>query len=68
MNKGCGRCNGLMVMELCMDLLDSAMDSTLLLRRCLICGHLEDEVMRRNRTALPVRVRSRARHKIVVAV
>jgi hypothetical protein len=54
MSKTCRRCGGLMVTEWGMDLLEALKERTLPLQRCVICGHREDEVIRRNRTAPPV--------------
>jgi Zn ribbon nucleic-acid-binding protein len=63
MSKVCRRCGGLMVMEWGMDLLEAFMERTLPLQRCVLCGHREDEVIRRNRTAPPMPVTPRTRHR-----
>jgi hypothetical protein len=67
MSKACRRCGGLMVMEWGMDLLEALMERTLSLQRCVLCGHREDEVIRRNRTAPPMPVTPRTRHRTAVA-
>ena len=56
-----------MVMEWGMDLLEALIDRTLPLQRCVLCGHREDEVIRRNRKEPPVPVTPRARHRTAVA-
>jgi hypothetical protein len=62
-SKACRRCGGLMVMEWGIDLLEPLMERTLPLQRCVLCGHREDEVIRRNRTAPPMPVTPRTRHR-----
>lgn len=66
----CSRCGGLMVSDLCMDLLDSTGDLEFDAKRCVQCGEVVDPVIERNRqlrqdamtvryVAKPVQVNSR---------
>jgi hypothetical protein len=56
------------VMEWGMDLLEPLMERTLPLQRCVLCGHREDEVIRGNRSAPPMPVMPRTRHRTAVTV
>jgi DNA-directed RNA polymerase subunit RPC12/RpoP len=66
MSTACRRCGGLMVMEWGVDLLEALMERTPL-QRCVHCGHREDEVIRGNRSAPPMPVMPRTRHRTPVA-
>ena len=45
----CHRCGGLMVSEFSIDLLNSAAESELAVKRCVQCGEVVDAVIQRNR-------------------
>jgi hypothetical protein len=46
----CTRCGGLMVNEVCIDLLNSTSELECTARRCIQCGDLIDAVILRNRS------------------
>jgi Zn ribbon nucleic-acid-binding protein len=52
----CTRCGGFLVSEWVSDRLNDAMEMTVPLRRCVMCGYREDEVILRNRMAAPIAV------------
>jgi hypothetical protein len=52
----CARCGGWIVREWVSDRLNDAMEMAVPLRRCVMCGYYEDEVILRNRMAAPVAV------------
>jgi len=52
----CTRCGGFLVSEWVSDHLNDAIEMTVPLRRCVMCGYREDEVILRNRMAAPVAV------------
>lgn len=45
----CARCGGLMVNDLCMDLLNSTGELDCAAKRCVQCGEVVDPVIQRNR-------------------
>lgn len=45
----CVRCGGLMVSDLCMDLLNSTGELEFAAKRCVQCGEVTDPVIERNR-------------------
>lgn len=60
----CTRCGGLMVNDLCMDLLNSTGELEFVAKRCVQCGEVVDPVIERNRRlgreAMTVRLSARA--------
>jgi hypothetical protein len=46
----CNRCGGLMVSDLCIDLLNSTNELECTARRCVQCGDIIDAVILRNRS------------------
>ena len=46
---GCTRCGGLLVSDVCMDLLSSTGELEFAARRCVQCGEVVDPVIQRNR-------------------
>jgi hypothetical protein len=52
----CHRCGGLMVGELCMDLLNSTGELEFAAKRCVQCGEVVDPVILANRAIQRVRV------------
>lgn len=62
---GCTRCGGLLVSDLCMDLLSSTGELEFAPRRCVQCGEGVDPVIQRNRgigESMTTRVRERNDH------
>jgi uncharacterized Zn finger protein len=59
----CTRCGGFMVSDFSIDLLDSAGESELALKRCVQCGEVVDAVIQRNRRLRqePIKVRQTER-------
>ena len=52
----CTRCGGFLVREWVSDRLNDAMEMAVPLRRCVMCGYYEDEVILRNRMRVPASV------------
>jgi ArsR family metal-binding transcriptional regulator len=46
----CARCGGLMVNDVCIDLLNSASELECTAQRCVQCGEIVDSVILRNRS------------------
>lgn len=49
----CGRCNGLLVVDDCLDILGDAGEIDCRVLRCVQCGDITDPVILRNRTQPP---------------
>ncbi len=49
----CLRCQGLLVREFCMDMLDSASENWIWVLRCLQCGELIDPLILQHRNSNP---------------
>ena len=55
----CKRCQGLMVQDQSLDLLDTGDDFRIWTRRCIACGNILDPVILRNRRAKQAPIRAR---------